>query len=76
MPFYADLLRLFGFSNTQQIEFYQNRAKLHTAVHRDEKRLTLMAQDLAECYEGRNENSKFCSGLRQAYDAFYEKHYG
>ena len=27
MPFYADLLRLLGYPNTRQVEFYQNRAK-------------------------------------------------
>jgi len=76
MSFYTDLLRLLGFPNAQQIEFYNNRAKRHTAVRNDEQSLALLASDVAECYEGRNENSNYCKKLKGDYDALYAKHYG
>jgi len=77
MPFYGELLSLFGYFTTQQqIEFYQNRAKLHAAVRDDESKMTWMAKDLAECHEGRNENTGRCKKLKENYDVLYENHYG
>ena len=38
--------------------------------------MKVLARDLAECYEGKNEGSIYCSKVKSDYDKLYQKHYG
>lgn len=76
MPLYANFLRLIGYPDTQQIEHYRGQVKLHAAALDAEGQMKVLAKDLAECYEGKNEGSIYCLKVKSDYDKLYQKHYG